>query len=304
MSTGRLILDLLARSRGARYGTHPSQRADLHLPRTPGPHPVVVAIHGGSWETRYGKIVMRGLAGDLARRGWAVWNIEYRRIGGAHGGGGWPESFEDVAAAVDHLARLDAPLDLTRVAALGHSAGGQLALWAAGRYKLPPGAPGADPEVSFAAAISQAGVVDLTTAHGLGPHGPVDALIGGSPAAVPERYDHADPIRQVPLDLPVLLVHGTDDQSVSIERSRTYAAAARAAGGSVELIEVAGPEGAHRRHIDPRGPAFAAALGWLARTLPVGPTASTPGPPRPAEAAAPAARSRRVEKPHRGGAFP
>ncbi len=285
MSTGRLILDLLARPRCARYGTHPSQRADLYLPRAPGLHAVVVAIHGGSWEARYGKLVMRGVAGDLARRGWAVWNIEYRRVGRAHGGGGWPESFEDVAAAVDHLARLDAPLDLTRVAVLGHSAGGQLALWAAGRYKLPPGAPGAGPRVRFAAAISQAGVVDLTAAHRLGPQGPVDALMGGSPAAVPDRYDHADPIRQVPLDLPVLLVHGTDDQSVSVERSRAYAAAARAAGGSVELTEVAGADGAHRRHIDPRGPAFAAAVGWLARALPARPTASSSAPPRPGEAA-------------------
>jgi acetyl esterase/lipase len=284
LSAGRLILDLLARPRGVRYGPHRSQRADLHLPGTPGPHPVVVAIHGGSWETRYGKIVMRGLAGDLARRGWAVWNIEYRRVGRA-GGGGWPESFEDIAAAVDHLVRLDAPLDLTRVAALGHSAGGQLALWAAGRYKLPPGAPGAGPEVRFAAAISQAGVVDMTTAHAIGPHGPVDAVMGGSPTAVPDRYDHVDPIRQVPLDLPVLLVHGTDDQSVSVERSRAYAGAARAAGGSVELVELAGAQGAHRRHIDPRGPAFAAAVGWLARGLPVGLGPSATGPPRAAEAA-------------------
>ncbi len=286
MSAGRLIVDLLARPRAVRYGPHRSQRADLHLPRTPGPHPVVVAIHGGAWEARYGKIIMRGLAGDLARRGWAVWNIEYRRVGRT-AGGGWPESFEDVAAAVDRLARLDAPLDLTRVAALGHSAGGQLALWAAGRYKLPPGAAGAGPQVRFAAAISQAGVVDLTAAHAIGPHGPVDALMGGSPAAVPDRYDHADPIRQVPLDLPVLLVHGTDDRSVSVERSRAYAAAARAVGGSVELVEVPGLAGAHRRHIDPRGPAFAAAVDWLARALPVGLPPSDAAPAGAASAARP-----------------
>ncbi len=90
----------------------------------------MVLIHGGSWHARYGRIVMRGLGGDLVRRGWAVWNIEYRRLGD---GGGWPATFEDVAAAIDHLERVPAPLDLDRVSVLGHSAGGHLALWAAGR---------------------------------------------------------------------------------------------------------------------------------------------------------------------------
>ncbi|MGI8803921.1 MAG: alpha/beta hydrolase family protein [Solirubrobacteraceae bacterium] len=274
VSRGRLILDFLARPRACRYGPHASQTADLHLPRAAGPHPVVVAVHGGSWGSKYGKVVMRGLAGEFSRRGWAVWNIEYRRLGG---GGGWPESFEDVAAAVDHLAGLDAPLDLSRVVGLGHSAGGQLTLWAAGRYKLGPGSPGADPAVRFAAAIAQAGVIDLTRSHAEAPHGPVNGLMGGSPAEVPDRYEIGDPIRQVPLDLPVLLVHGTEDQTVSIERSRAYAAAAQAAGGSVELVEIPGPAGRHRCHIDPRGAAFAAAGDWLARSSAAELAAAGPG---------------------------
>ncbi len=263
MSRARLIRDLLARPPSFRFGADRSQRADLHLPSTPGPHPIVVAIHGGSWSSTYGKIVMRGVSADLARRGWAVWNIEYRRLGR---GGGWPSTFEDVAAAIDHLAELDMPLDLTRVAGVGHSAGGQLALWAAGRYKLPPGAPGADPRVRFAAAISQAGVIDMTAAHAVAPDGVVDELMAGSPAQFPDRYAIGDPIRMVPLDLPVLLVHGTDDQTVSVQRSRAYAAAARAAGGSVELIEVAGDAGMHRNHLDPDGQAFALAVDWLGRS--------------------------------------
>ena len=126
----RLILDLLTRGAVHRYGRDRSQLADLRLPPGAGPHPLMILIHGGSWDKRYGRTVMRGLAGDLVRRGWATWNIEYRRLGI---GGGWPTTFEDVAAAIDHLDTLDAPLDRGRVSMLGHSAGGHLALWAAGR---------------------------------------------------------------------------------------------------------------------------------------------------------------------------
>ncbi len=159
MARMRLILDVLAPRQRHRYGPHRSQRADLYLPRRARPHPVMVLIHGGSWQVRYGKIVMRGLAGDLMRRGWAVWNIEYRRVGD---GGGWPATFEDVAAAIDHLATLDAPVDLERVSILGHSAGGHLALWAAGRAKLPPGSAGyARRHHRVRRVISQAGVCDL-----------------------------------------------------------------------------------------------------------------------------------------------
>src|SRR5580693_1080204 len=140
VASARLIFDFVRRGRTYSYGngSDRSQRADLYLPgesgrrpgHVPGPHPVIVLIHGGSWTARYGRTVMRGLAGDLRRRGWAVWNIEYRRVGN---GGGWPATFLDVAAAIDHLPELDAPLDLARVTVVGHSAGGHLALWAAGR---------------------------------------------------------------------------------------------------------------------------------------------------------------------------
>ena len=101
---------------------------------------MVVLIHGGSWHKRYGRVFMRWIAGDLLRRGYAVWNIEYRRLGD---GGGWPATFADVAAAIDHLAALDGErLDLDRVTLLGHSAGGHLALWAAGRPNLARGRAG------------------------------------------------------------------------------------------------------------------------------------------------------------------
>jgi acetyl esterase/lipase len=146
---------------------------------------------------------------------------------------------------------------------LGHSAGGQLALWAASRAALPDGAPGADPAIAPVAAISQAGVNDLAETYRERPGGAVGLFLGGSPERYPERYAVGDPIALVPLPLPVLLVHGTEDATVSVRRSRNYAAAARALGGEVELVELAGSDGAHRRHVDPDGAAWASVVRWL-----------------------------------------
>src|ERR1700694_6009654 len=115
MPRARMLLDFLNPGRSVRYAfDHRCQRAELHLPAGPGPHPVVVTIHGGSWATGVSKPVMRALAGDLTLRGYAVWNIEYRRVGRDEGGG-WPLTFVDVAAAIDHLSVVAAPLDLDRV---------------------------------------------------------------------------------------------------------------------------------------------------------------------------------------------
>ncbi|HEY4450785.1 MAG TPA: alpha/beta hydrolase [Solirubrobacteraceae bacterium] len=260
MARTRLVLDFLTRGSTHRYGAHRSQRADLYLPHGAGPHPVMVAIHGGSWQRRYGRVVMRGLVGDLVRRGWAVWNIEYRRVGE---GGGWPATFADVAGAIDHLTTLDEPLDLDSVSVLGHSAGGHLALWAAGREHLPQGAPGGSPAIAFKRVISQAGVCDLAGAYRRWHGGAAAALMGGSPEELPQRYALGDPLAQVPLTMPVLLVHGVIDATVSVELSRRYAGQSRAAGADVELVEIEGPAGGHRAHIDPRGEAWAVVARWL-----------------------------------------
>jgi acetyl esterase/lipase len=270
VSRRRLILDVLKRGRTFAYGPDRSQRADLHLPAGDGPHPVIVLIHGGSWQARFGRIVMRALVGDLVRRGWAAWNIEYRRVGN---GGGWPETFADVAAAIDHLAALDAPIDLERVVLLGHSAGGHLALWAASRQRLPVGAPGfvADgPPVRPYRVIAQAGVCDLAGAYRRWRGGAVLALMGGGPEELPDRYGVADPMRLLPASMPTLLVHGIADETVSIELSRAYERAARADGSDVELVEIAGPAGRHRAHIDPRGAAWAAVAERLGQARSIG----------------------------------
>ncbi len=264
MSRARWVRHFLfTRGRTYRYGGERSQRGDLHLPGGEGPHPVIVLVHGGSWQHRYGRAVMRAIAAALVMRGWAVWNIEYRRVGD---GGGWPATFADVAAAIDHLDGLHPSLDLARVTLIGHSAGGHLALWAAGRTKLPTGAPGAiagRARVPIVRVVALAGVCDLAGAYRQWHGGAVRALMGGSPDRLPERYEIADPMRRVPLSVPALLVHGTLDETVSVELSRNYAEAARAAGGEVELVEIDGAAGAHRAFIDPRGAAWAPVLPWL-----------------------------------------
>lgn len=238
------------------YGEHPHQVADLHRPAGAGPYPVVVVLHGGYWQGPYTKLVMRPLCVDLVRRGYAALNVEYRRLG--RDGGGWPQTFDDVADAIDHLASpalRDVRLDLDRVTLLGHSAGGQLALWAAGRPELPDGAPGAAPEVTATRVLAMAPVCDLERAGR-----PARELLGGTPAEVPERWRQADPMRRIPLALPVALVHAVGDETVSVQRSRDYVAAARAAGAEVTLTET---PGGHRDPIDPSSVAWKAAAGWL-----------------------------------------
>ena len=221
-------------------------------------------IHGGFWRARYGRKLMRPLCEDLAERGWAAWNIEYRRLGGVSGGG-WPTTFGDVACAIDHLAevRTDFALDLTRVVAIGHSAGGHLAAWAAARPRLPEGAPGWAPRVRVTAAVAQAGVVDLKLAWDLRlSNGVVGDLLGGDPEEHPLRYRLASPAELVPLGVPVLLTHGGLDDIVPPPVSASYAEAARAAGDVVDVVEL--PDEDHFGHIDPANPLWKAVLEWLA----------------------------------------
>jgi acetyl esterase/lipase len=230
------------------YGTHPEQVANLHLPAPEGgPWPVVVLVHGGFWRQRWDRTTTTPLARDLAAHGFAAWNLEYRRAG-------WPTTLLDVAAGIDALAEQDA-LDPARVAAVGHSAGGQLALWAAARPGLPAGAPGASPRVRLRAAVSLAGVLDLVAGARakLGDRAG-QAFLGGEPADRPERYAVASPVARLPIGVPQLLVHGPADEIVPLAQSRDYAVAARAAGDEVELVEPAGAD--HFDVVEPTHPAW------------------------------------------------
>lgn len=225
-----------------RYGRHHSQIGELWHPEGGGepPFPTVVLIHGGYWRSPYTKRLMHRLARAVTREGWAAWNIEYRRLGPLGGGGGWPATLEDVSAAVDHL-RVVPRVDHSRVVTCGHSAGGQLALWAAARHRLPAGAPGCEPGLALRGAVSLAGVVDLAEAAraGLG-DGAVQELLGGEPGEVADRVAVASPVRLLPFGVPQVLVHGQADTVVPAAMSEAYVAAAVAAGDDARYVGMPG----------------------------------------------------------------
>ena len=227
------------------YGDDPSQYGVLYLPRGE-PRGVVVVIHGGFWLSDYDLSYGESLATALADDGWVAWNLEYRRVGN---GGGDPQTFDDVAAGIDHLATLDLPVTLADVplVALGHSAGGHLAVWAASRGRFDRWSGGVD----LTHVISQSGVLDLRSGDkdNLG-GGAVRGLLGHAPT---DADDPLDPIRQVPLEAPVWCVHGRSDDIVPPSQSRDYVTAARAAGATATLVEVAGD---HFAVIDTTTPAW------------------------------------------------
>ncbi|MBT1003250.1 prolyl oligopeptidase family serine peptidase [Paenarthrobacter sp. DKR-5] len=234
------------------YGPDPSQFGELFLPAEEAAG-VVVVVHGGYWRARYGAELGRPLAADLASHGYAAWNLEYRRAGN---GGGWPRTFEDIAAGIDALLPLSRRhgFGLDRVAALGHSAGGHLAVWAAGRSRFHENTPGAHPAVQLTGVVAQSGVLDLRAADALHlSEDAASAFMGGSAAAAPEAYAAADPMQHLPLDIPVYAVHGMEDDTVPLEFSAAYARAAAAAGAVAELVLVPGH---HFDLIDPRAEAY------------------------------------------------
>ena len=243
------------------YGPAEDQIADLRLPGGPGPHPVAVVIHGGFWRDHWLRDSTDAIAIDLARRGWATWNLEYRRVGS---GGGWPATLEDVAFGIDHLAAAaaDHPLDLERVAAIGHSAGGHLALWSAVRPHLSDGIPDPTAQVRLAGVVALAPVGDLEAGHsnGIGSNA-VEDFLRRSPADGSERYDAADPARLLPLGIPQVVVHGVLDEAVPVEMSRRYVAAATAAGDRVTYEELA--DVGHMELIDPSHEAWPRAAALL-----------------------------------------
>jgi len=262
--TGRHAVLFLARRGRAEgpdtlaYGPDPGQEGDLWVPAGPGPHPVAVLFHGGFWYHAWERDLMDGLAVDLARRGIAAWNVEYRRVGA---GGGWPATGDDAGRATEHLAAL-APvygLDLSRVTVLGHSAGAQLALWVAAR--------GRRASVHPALAVGLATIGDLAAARaGAIGGGSVTRLITADGVVDPEvALADASPVARLPIGVPQLLAHAVDDGVVPVSQTTRYADAARAAGDDVTVLEL--EAGGHFDLIDPGTPAWAAVAAAIGETL-------------------------------------
>ncbi len=245
------------------YGADASQFGDLWLPTGPKPYPVVAFFHGGWWRSDFDLGYAGELCAALKAEGIAVWSVEYRRVGST--GGGWPMTFQDAAAGFDHLAVLakSYPLDLSKVVAMGHSAGGHLAFWVAGRHHIEPHSPIYEPrpKVPLHGVIALAGAVDLrltielsnslTYAHD---KREVYSLMGGPPSQVEDRYKVGNPGDLLPFNVPQVLVQGEDDAQVPPELARRWAERARRQGDAVTVRMVAGV--GHFEVVDPQSKAW------------------------------------------------
>ena len=237
------------------YGPLPQQFGDLYLPEGAAPQALVLALHGGFWREKYDLAHFGHLCAGLARAGFAVYSVEYRRIG--QEGGGYPGTLQDVSLAAELLPELERRFSLAegRVVALGHSAGGQLALWLAGRQGADMKSPVHGPRLPLAGLVALAPVSDLAEASRLDlGKGVVREFIGGAPADQPERYAAASPRSLLPLGVPQIVVHGTEDDTVPYALSEAYVNEAQARGDRAELRTLQGL--GHFEPIDPRSAAW------------------------------------------------
>ncbi|MER5870056.1 alpha/beta hydrolase [Streptomyces sp. NPDC002044] len=256
----------------AAYGDHPDQVVDFYAPRgaARGPVPLVVLLHGGAWRAPYDRQHVTPFADFLARRGYAVANVEYRRGSpvphqNADGpvAGRWPETFDDVAAALDALPDLAAAAlpdaDVRRTVVTGHSAGGHLALWAAARHVLPPGSPWRLPSAPLLrGVVALAPIADFAVAQELGVCGGASAQLLGGPAHFTERLPYVDPSALLPTGIATAVVQGRDDIVVPERVAESYVAAAARAGELVGLTLLDGV--GHFPLIDPAADACAVVL--------------------------------------------
>ncbi|MET9320717.1 alpha/beta hydrolase [Streptomyces sp. NPDC003038] len=253
----------------AAYGQHPDHVIDFYAPRgqTRTPAPLVVVLHGGAWRAPYDRQHVTPFADFLARQGFAVANVEYRRGSSlphqnAEGpvAGRWPETFDDVAAAMDALPELAAAAlpqaDVRRTVVTGHSAGGQLALWAAARHVLPSGAPWRLPSPPLLrGVVALAPIADFTVAQELEVCGGASAQLLGGAEHWSERLPYADPAALLPTSIATAVVHGREDIVVPAGVSEAYVAAAAQAGEMVGLTLLDGV--GHFPLIDPAADACA-----------------------------------------------
>ncbi|WP_246610978.1 alpha/beta hydrolase family protein [Aquisediminimonas profunda] len=253
------------------YGPDPLQFADLWLPRGKAPHPVVLMVHGGCWQTDIADAsIMNYIADDLRTRGIAVWNIEYRGVD--RNGGGFPGTFLDVAAAADALGKHGPHyhLETGRVVAFGHSAGGHLALWLAARSRIPKMSPlFHERPLPIAAAISIGGLPDLEAAQS--PPGdtcdaePVRKLVGMASNERPNVYVDTSPVAMFPFGTPQILVNATRDRIAPPIFAENYAAKAKLHGTDVRRVTV--PDEGHVELIAPGTASWAAELAEIRRAL-------------------------------------
>ncbi|MHB1313201.1 MAG: alpha/beta hydrolase [Gemmatimonadaceae bacterium] len=231
------------------YGPAPNQAGDFYPPAADRA-PLICLFHGGFWRMPYGRDQLHAMAEDLRAAGLAVWNIGYRRVG--EEGSPWPATLLDVEAALTHLPavqRAHPAIELSRIVLLGHSAGGQLAFWAASRMQRL-----AQP-LRPIAVMGLAPVLDLAAAAAanLG-NGAVPQFLGGAATVVPERYGVASPIALLPLRVRQWVLHGEADTDVPPSLSEEYVSRAAAAGDEVTYVPL--PDADHMALIDPGAPAY------------------------------------------------
>ena len=251
------------------YGSAPQQFAELRLPEGKGPFPVVVVFHGGCYGDYADVSYTAPMASALIKEGWATWNAEYRRE--QEPGGGWPGTFLDAGHAVDALqsAAGKYPLNLGKIVLIGHSAGGQLALWTAARKRVPRTSEVyMENPLPVRGAVSLAGIIDMRAfaEYGRQPCGERHIrVVGGMPDRQPSRYAAVSPAELLPLGFPYSLIWGAEDSVVPERLFKDYEQRARDAHDAVEILSVPGQS--HHDLCVPGGPAWAGIVAAIRRIL-------------------------------------
>jgi acetyl esterase/lipase len=250
-----------------RYGDLPDQVADVRLPPDDGQRPLVLVVHGGFWKAEFDRAHAGPQSVALADAGYVVATVDYRRVGQPDGG--WPGTFDDLAALTDAVPSLIEKalpdrVSTTRTVLIGHSAGGHLAAWAAARHRLPKESPWHRSDPLGVGVVSLAGVLDLELSErlGLGGHA-AGRLLGGSPRRQRDRYALANPAALLPTGGRLIAVHGARDDTVPVEMSRRYVEGALTVGDQAELVEIA--DCGHFELIDPLSAAWPVVLAAVER---------------------------------------